>query len=326
MCFSPWLSSRTIRQLFGKEKRYASSKARIKGFIRKVIPRDLLKLAVDNLFSFVLQLIERKLARDAEVADTGNQLPSDKNIFLNLATDLLKRGIFTWKNVEDESSVIVFGAFETTANTVAYTLMLLAMFPMYQEKAFEEILSLFPDSGDFEVTYEDTQQMVYLDLIINESMRVMPPVPIVSRQTSEDVLLSSGVVVPKGVQIAINIFYLHRSKQIWGDDAETFNPEHFLPHNLQSKHPYAYIPFTKGIRNCIGKNIIVRYHIQQLKTIFFIFIGWRYALISAKVTLAKLLRNFKFSTSFKFEDLYFVEDITIKLKTVPQLQVQRRTC
>ncbi|XP_023169188.2 probable cytochrome P450 313a4 [Drosophila hydei] len=285
MCFSPWLSSRTIRQLFGKEKRYASSKARIKGFIRK--------------------LIERKLARDAEVADTGNQLPSDKNIFLNLATDLLKRGIFTWKNVEDESSVIVFGAFETTANTVAYTLMLLAMFPMYQEKAFEEILSLFPDSGDFEVTYKDTQQMVYLDLIINESMRVMPPVPIVSRQTSEDVLLSSGVVVPKGVQIAINIFYLHRSKQIWGDDAETFNPEHFLPHNLQSKHPYAYIPFTKGIRNCIG---------------------WRYALISAKVTLAKLLRNFKFSTSFKFEDLYFVEDITIKLKTVPQLQVQRRTC
>ncbi|XP_017855933.1 PREDICTED: probable cytochrome P450 313a4 isoform X2 [Drosophila arizonae] len=284
MCFSPWLSSRTIRQLFGKEKRYAISKSRIRGFIRK--------------------LIERKLARDAEVGDTVNQLPSDKNIFLNLATDLLKRGVFTWKNVEDESSVIVFGAFETTANTVAYTLMLLAMFPMYQEKAFEEILTLFPDSGDFEVTYEDIQQMVYLDLIINESMRVMPPVPIVSRQTSEDLLLSSGVIVPKGVQIAINIFYLHRSKQIWGEDAETFNPDHFLPHNLQNKHPYAYIPFTKGIRNCIG---------------------WRYALISAKITLAKLLRNFKFSTSFNFEDLYFVEDITIKLKTVPQLKLERRT-
>ncbi|KRG02072.1 probable cytochrome P450 313a4 isoform X2 [Drosophila mojavensis] len=284
MCFSPWLSSRTIRQLFGKEKRYAISKSRIRGFIRK--------------------LIERKLARDAEVGDTVNQLPSDKNIFLNLATDLLKRGVFTWKNVEDESSVIVFGAFETTANTVAYTLMLLAMFPMYQEKAFEEILSLFPDSGDFEVSYEDTQQMVYLDLIINESMRVMPPVPIVSRQTSEDLLLSSGVIVPKGVQIAINIFYLHRSKQIWGEDAETFNPDHFLPHHLQNKHPYAYIPFTKGIRNCIG---------------------WRYALISAKITLAKLLRNFKFSTSFNFKDLYFVEDITIKLKTVPQLKLERRT-
>lgn len=54
-------------------------------------------------------------------------------------------------------------------------------------------------------------------------------------------------------------------------------------------------------------------------------LGWRYALISAKITLAKLLRNYKFSTSFKFEDLYFVEDITIKLKTVPLLKLQRRT-
>lgn len=55
-----------------------------------------------------------------------------------------------------------------------------------------------------------------------------------------------------------------------------------------------------------------------------LFIGWRYALISAKITLAKLLRNFKFSTEFKFEDLHFVEDITIKLKKVPLLELQRR--
>ncbi|XP_030558984.1 probable cytochrome P450 313a4 isoform X2 [Drosophila novamexicana] len=284
MCFSPWLSSKTVRQLFGKEERYSSAKSEIRGFIRK--------------------LIERKLARDAEIAENGNPSPLEKNIFLNLATDLLKRGIFSWKNVEDESNVIVFGAFETTANTVAYTLILLSMFPKYQEKAFEEILALFPDPGDFEVTYADTQEMVYLDLILNESMRVIPPVPVVSRQTSQDVLLSSGVVVPKGVQIAIDIFHLHRSKKIWGEDAETFDPEHFLPHHYQNKHPYAFIPFTKGIRNCIG---------------------WRYALISAKITLAKLLRNYKFSTSFKFEDLYFVEDITIKLKTVPLLKLQRRT-
>ncbi|KAL7730290.1 hypothetical protein ACLKA6_016543 [Drosophila palustris] len=279
MCFSPWLSSKLVRRLFGKEERYSSAKSGIRGFIRK--------------------LIEKKLARDTEVAP----MPQDKNIFLNLATDLLKRGIFSSKNVEDESNVIVFGAFETTANTVAYTLILLSMFPKYQEKAYEEILSLFPESGDFDVTYADTQQMVYLDLILNESMRVMAPVPVVSRQTTQDVKLSNGVVLPKGVQIAIDIFHLHRSKEIWGSDAETFNPEHFLPHNIQDKHPYAFIPFTKGIRNCIG---------------------WRYALISAKITLAKLLRNYKFSTSFQFENLFFVEDITIKLKTVPLLEVQRR--
>lgn len=52
MCFSPWLSSRTIRQLFGKEKRYADSKSRIRGFIRKVKPADLLQLTTVYSFEF----------------------------------------------------------------------------------------------------------------------------------------------------------------------------------------------------------------------------------------------------------------------------------
>ncbi|XP_034483756.1 probable cytochrome P450 313a4 [Drosophila innubila] len=277
MCMSPWLIYKTVRRLLGKERHYSSAKSEVQGFIRK--------------------LIESNLAKDTP------PLPQDKNIFINLAIDLWKRGIFSLKNVENESNSIVFGAFETTSNTIAYALMLLSMFPEYQEKAFEEILTLFPHTGDFEVTYADTQQMVYLDLILSESMRVIAPVPLLARQTSEDVMLSNGVVLPKGLQILINIFHLHRNKEIWGNDADTFNPDHFLPHNMQDKHPYAYIPFTKGIRNCIG---------------------WRYGLISAKVTIAKLLRNYKFTTSFKFEDLVFVEDITMKLKTVPLIKLQRR--
>ncbi|KAL7734510.1 hypothetical protein ACLKA6_010827 [Drosophila palustris] len=114
----------------------------------------------------------------------------------------------------------------------------LPLFPEYQEKAFEEILALFPHIGYFEVSNADTQQMVYLDLILNESMRVIPPVPLLARQTSQDMKLSNGVVILKGLQILINLFHLHRSKEIWGSDAETFNPDSFLP-------------FLKGIRNCL---------------------------------------------------------------------------
>jgi len=167
--------------------------------------------------------------------------------------DLLKRGVFSRKDVESESNSIVIGAFETTAAALYSILIILSMFPIYQEKAFEEILSLFPDTGDFEVTYEDTQKMVYLDLIINEALRLIPTAPIVTRQTSQDVMLSNGVLIPKGVNILIDILNLHRSKRIWENDAETFNPEHFLPHNIRDKHPYAYIPFTKGKRMCIGR-------------------------------------------------------------------------
>ncbi|XP_041564231.1 probable cytochrome P450 313a4 isoform X2 [Drosophila elegans] len=276
MCFSPWLNSRFVRQLLGRESHYFQAKKEVRQFTKKLIEKHLSENQKETI---------------------------DKNIFLSLAADCLRRGVFNLKNVEDESNSIVFGAFETTSNALYYALMLLAMFPNCQERAFEEIKILFPNTGDFEVTYADTQQMVYLDMILNESMRVIPPVPVVSRQTSQDLKLSNGVVIPRGVQIAIDIYHIHRSKEIWGPEAETFNPDHFLPHNIQEKHPYAFIPFTKGIRNCIG---------------------WRYALISTKVTLAKLLRNYRFKTSFPFEDLCFVEDIAIKLKTVPLLELQKR--
>lgn len=109
------------------------------------------------------------------------------------------------------------------------------------------------DRGDFEVTYQNTQDMIYMDMILNETMRIMAPVPIVSRQTSHDVRLSNGVILPKGVQIAIDIFHMHRREDIWGPEAHLFNPYNFLPSNTEGKHSYAFIPFTKGIRNCIGK-------------------------------------------------------------------------
>ncbi|XP_037814971.1 probable cytochrome P450 313a4 isoform X1 [Lucilia sericata] len=279
MCFSPWLRCSVVRKLLGIYEPYHGAKKKIRKFIRK--------------------LIDQKLSRVYNNADSGT-----KNIFIDLAIDLMRRGIFSWQNVEDESNVIVFGAFETTANTIAYTLMLLAMFPNYQEKVFEELLSIFPDQGDFEVSYSNTQDMIYMDMVLNETMRVMTPVPIVSRQTSQEVRLSNGVILPKGVQIAIDIFHMHRRVDIWGTEAHLFNPYNFLPSNMEGKHPYAYIPFTKGIRNCIG---------------------WRYALLSTKVSLAKLLRNYSFTTEFKYEDLEFVEDITLKLKNVPLLSMHKRT-
>ncbi|KAH8312402.1 hypothetical protein KR044_010573 [Drosophila immigrans] len=309
MCFSPWLINKTVRQLLGREKEYDKVKTQISGFIGEV----------GRLSKYLrIILIESKLVKGSETT-----LQPESNTFLNTANDLMNRGIFSALDVKNESSTMVIAAFETTSNTVVYTLMLLAMFPEYQEKAFEEIRSLFPRTGDFEVTYEDTQNMAYMDLILNESMRVLTPVPIIARQTMQDVRLSNGIVIPKGVQVAIDIFHLHRDKKIWGDDAETFNPDHFLPHHMQDKHPYSYIPFTKGIRTCIG-----RFRFNELYTFYlpFSISGWKYALLLVKVALAKLLRNYKFSTSFKYEDLDFVEDITLKFKIVPLLEIQRRNC
>ncbi|XP_061388186.1 probable cytochrome P450 313a4 [Musca vetustissima] len=170
---------------------------------------------------------------------------NNSNIFIDQAIELMRKNIFTAKHVEDESGTIVLAAFETTANTIGYVLILLAMFPEYQQKVYEELLTIFPDGGDFDVTYANTQDMTYMDMVINESMRVLTPIPFVARENSQDIKLSNGMVIPSGVQFFLNIFTMHRRKDLWGPNADMFDPDHFLPSNLEGKHPYAFIPFTK---------------------------------------------------------------------------------
>lgn len=59
----------------------------------------------------------------------------------------------------------------------------------------------------------------------------------------------------------MSVFNLHRSPAAWGDRAECFDPDHFLPEVAKKRHPYAFVPFSSGLRYCIGMkygNIVVR--------------------------------------------------------------------
>lgn len=58
--------------------------------------------------------------------------------------------------------------------------------------------------------------------------------------------------MPKGVEIVLGIFGMHRNEHIWGPKAGQFDPDNFLPENIEQKHAYSYIPFSGGPRNCIG--------------------------------------------------------------------------
>uniref|UniRef100_D3TPD9 Cytochrome P450 n=1 Tax=Glossina morsitans morsitans TaxID=37546 RepID=D3TPD9_GLOMM len=298
--FSPWLKCEFLQRMRGKQKKYSRAKMDINRFVRKVGFHSI-RLRVNlriALTSTCFKLVNAQLSTD----DSGERSP-DNSLFIDIAIENFKCDRFTRTSVDNECGAIVFGAFETTANSIVYTLMLLAMFPNCQEKVYEELLSEFPEMGNLNITYNNTQNLIYMDMVLNETMRVLAPVPLVARETMNDIKLSNGVTLPSGVQIAIDIFNMHRRKDIWGPEADTFNPDNFLSANMQNKHSYAFIPFTKGLRYCIG---------------------WKYALLSTKITLAKLLRNYKFTTYFKFENLKFVEDITLKLQQLPLFTIERR--
>jgi len=90
-----------------------------------------------------------------------------------------------------------------------------------------------------------------LEYFIKETMRLFPSVPAMGRETTRETELSNGLILPKGSQIFVHVFDIHRNPEYW-DSPEEFRPERFLPENSQNRHTYAYIPFSAGQRNCIG--------------------------------------------------------------------------
>lgn len=81
---------------------------------------------------------------------------------------------------------------------------------------------------------------------------MFPSVPIMGRQVLRETELSNGLILPANTQITIHVFDIHRNALYW-DAPDEFRPERFLPENSQDRHTFAYIPFSAGQRNCIGR-------------------------------------------------------------------------
>ncbi|XP_017076702.2 LOW QUALITY PROTEIN: probable cytochrome P450 313a1 [Drosophila eugracilis] len=238
--------------------------------------------------------------------DTTIERHSDPeaNIVINRAIELYRKGDIAYKDVKSECCIMIAAGYDTSALTVYHALFLLATHPEHQDAVFEELNAVFPTAGDFEIVYSDLQKLEYLERVMKETLRLIPAIPITARETKQDVQLSNGLLIPKGVVIGIDIFHTHRNPEVWGPEAASFNPDNFLPENIEKRHPYAFVPFARGKRNCIGS---------------------KYAMMSSKFALARILRNYQINTSFPFKDLVYVDNMTMKLAKYPRLELQRRT-
>lgn len=134
---------------------------------------------------------------------------------------------------------------------------MLAMHPEYQERVFEEISGLLGNTNDAVVDREIIGKLVFTEQCIRETMRIIPIVPMIARTNTRPIQLRN-VVLPVGTQIAISINSLHRSTEHWGADATEYKPDRFSPDRLKNIHPYAFLGFSGGPRNCIGKHIELR--------------------------------------------------------------------
>ncbi|KAH8332387.1 hypothetical protein KR074_002547 [Drosophila pseudoananassae] len=252
----------------------------------------------EKIDTFLEKVIGSKLNSNPEkCSDSSN------DTVINLLIDLYRNGKIDYIDLKGECSGLLLASYETTAYTLTHSLILLAMFPEYQDLVYEELKRVFPSSGPIDVTYEDLQKLEYMDQVFNEILRLVPTVPAVPRELKGDIRLSNGTLIPKGVIVLIDIFNLHRNKDLWGPDADIFNPNNFLPDNMRDRHPSAFMPFAKGRRNCIGS---------------------KYAPIPLKIALAMIFWKYKLSTNFRYEDLEYLQGVPICLKEIPLLNFQKR--
>ncbi|XP_042778566.1 cytochrome P450 3A12 isoform X1 [Panthera leo] len=168
-----------------------------------------------------------------------------------------------------QSVIFIFAGYEPTSTSLSFLVYELATHPDVQQKLQEEIDATFPNKAP--PTYDALVQMEYLDMVLNETLRLYPIAGRLERVCKRDVEIS-GVFIPKGTVVMVPTFTLHRDLDLW-PEPEEFHPERFSKKNKDSINPYIYLPFGTGPRNCIGM---------------------RFAIMNMKLALVTLLQNFSF--------------------------------
>ncbi|KAM1018918.1 hypothetical protein ACFX13_041085 [Malus domestica] len=176
------------------------------------------------------------------------------------------------KFIVDNCKTLFFAGHETIASTASWSFMLLAAHPDWQARVHDEVLEI---CGDKPVNNEMLRKMK-LKMVIQEVVRLCAPAVFVTREALETVTLKN-IVIPKGVQLQIQVPFLHQNPDLWGPNAHKFNPERFANGIMAAcQSPQAYMPFGNGPRISVGRH---------------------WAMTELKVMLALILSKFSFSLS-----------------------------
>ncbi|KAK2918782.1 cytochrome P450 4V8 [Channa argus] len=192
------------------------------------------------------------------------------------------------QDIQEEVDTFMFRGHDTTAASMNWALHLLGSHPEAHSKVQQELQEVFGTS-DRPSNTEDLKKLKYLDCVIKEALRLFPSVPFFARSLGEDCHIN-GYKVPKGANAIIITYALHRDPRYF-PEPEEFRPERFLPENSVGRPPYAYIPFSAGLRNCIGQ---------------------RFALMEEKVILSSILRNFNVEACQQREELRPVGELILR--------------
>ncbi|WAQ94506.1 CP3AO-like protein [Mya arenaria] len=209
-----------------------------------------------------------KLMMDTQTDSPDNGVSSDKSF------EQMKQSGMSENDITINGIIFLAAGHETTAALLGWLAYVLAQHPEVQDRLVEEVDALDGRHTTDNITYDSILKMDFLEMIMQETLRLYPPVGRFNRQPTRDITIN-GFHFEKGMDITFSTNAIHRNPKYW-PEPERFDPERFSPENKQKIYPYSYIPFGGGPRNCIGMKL---------------------ALVEAKMALVRLLQNFRLERS-----------------------------
>lgn len=231
-------------------------------------------------------------ARKSLIANDPSAAPNDLMTALLTASDPETGAGLTLDEVRANIVTFIGAGHETTANALTWALYLLSQAPDVAERLRAEADGADPMAG--------LEAMPFTRAVLEEAMRLYPPVTFLGRQASATTVIE-GVPVPKGAMVVTSLWVLHRHRRLW-DAPDAFRPERFLPGSREAIDRHAYMPFGAGPRVCIGA---------------------RFALLEAVIVLAEIMRRTD-PTFVGNEPPWPVQRVTLRPKSGLHMRVARR--
>ena len=193
-------------------------------------------------------------------------------------------------NIVAQCLTFLVAGHETTSGLLSFAISYLLKHPEVVARAQEEIDRVLGTDPSVPPTVAQVQQLGYIRQILDETLRLWPTAPAFTRQARQATTVGGWGPFSPGQSVVALTPMLHRLPEIWGDDAEGFNPDHFDPERRDALPPNAFRPFGSGQRACIGR---------------------QFAMQEATLVLGMLMQRFEFVDHANYQ-LKIKESLTLK--------------
>ncbi len=162
------------------------------------------------------------------------------------------------RNIRYQMITFLIAGHETTSGLLSFALFFLLKHPDLLARATEEVDRVLGRDPRIQPTYQQVKQLTYVAQILKETLRLTPTAPGFTRCPYEDTVVDGQYQIHKDQPVFTLLPMVHRDHAVWGEQAESFNPDHFSREAQEQQPPHAWSPFGSGQRACIGRDFAMQ--------------------------------------------------------------------